>query len=346
MKKWKKLATFLLVFVLGLSLLSSCGSDTVSTPTPGGNDTPSTTPGTNKLKVAMVTPQKLGDNGPIDACYAGMVDAAEDFGYEYKLLEPEAGEYEDALRSMADDGYQLIFCIFSAVQDALTRVAPDYPNVKFVQILGDVDMDNVRTLNFKDQDGAYLCGIVAAEVSQTKKVAVIAGAEVADNLRCIAGFEAGAKAANPNIQTNHMFVGSFEDPTKGKELANVLLDDGYDVIYEVCASSSMGVREAIREHGEGAYMVGNVVDESEAIPGQVPCSNSTNYYVWFYHTMKEFSKGVFEAGIYSQGLSDSAVDIIFANDDVFPIAQEVKDAVDVARTKIINGTIVPPTTVD
>ncbi len=339
MKKWQKFATILLVLALSFSLLAGCGGGEAD-PTPDAGEP-------EKLKVAMVTPQKLGDNGAIDACYAGMVDAAEDFGYDYKLLEPEAGEYEDALRSMADDGYDLIFCIFSAVQDAATRVAPDYPDVKFVQILGDIDdMDNVRTLNFKDQEGAYLCGIVAANVSQTKKVAVIAGAEVGDNLRCIAGFEAGVRAANPDIQTNHMFVGSFEDPTKSKELANVLLNDGYDVIYEVCAASSMGIREAIREWGTNAYMVGNVVDESEAIPGQVPCSNHTNYYVWFYDTMEAFAGGEFKAGMYSQGLSDNAVDIILAADDVFPISQEIKDAVDAARADIISGKIVPPTTVE
>ena len=131
------------------------------------------------LKAAMITPQKLGDDGPIDACYAGLQAGAEEFGYEIKVLEPQSGEYEDSIRAMADDGYTLIFCIFAQMQDAVSRVAPEYPDVKFVQILGDLEMDNVKTLNFKDQEASFLSGIAAAKMTKTGKIAVIAGAPVA-----------------------------------------------------------------------------------------------------------------------------------------------------------------------
>jgi basic membrane protein A len=298
------------------------------------------------LKAAMITPQKLGDDGPIDACYAGLQEGAKDFGFEVKLLEPESGEYEDSIRAMCDDGYTLIFCIFSQMQDAVSRIAPEYPDVKFVQILGDLEMDNVKTLNFKDQEASYLSGVAAANMSKTGKVAVIAGAPVGDNIRNIAGFEAGAREAKPDIQVTHLYVGSFEDPTKGKELANTLLDEGYDMILEVCASSSMGIREAIRERGPEVSMIGNCVDESTAIPGQVPFSNFTNYRAWFYNTMKEVSEGNFETGVISQGLKEGAVECVFAADDVMKVPQEIKDLVAQYRQKIVDGEIVPPSVLD
>lgn len=298
------------------------------------------------LKAAMITPQKLGDDGPIDACYAGLQAGAEEFGYEIKVLEPQSGEYEDSIRAMADDGYTLIFCIFAQMQDAVSRVAPEYPDVKFVQILGDLEMDNVKTLNFKDQEASFLSGIAAAKMTKTGKIAVIAGAPVGDNIRNIAGFEAGAREANPNIQVTHLYVGSFEDPTKGKELSNTLLDEGYDMILEVCASSSMGIREAIRERGKDVCMIGNCVDESMSIPGQVPFSNFTNYYSWFYNTMKEVANGSFQTGVIFQGLKEGAVECKFAADDVFPVPQEIKDLLAEYQQKIIDGDITPPDTLE
>jgi len=341
MKKITKLLSLVLAGALIATVLIGCGaSNAPDSKTPAGND-PSEE-NAQVLKAAMITPQKLGDDGPIDAAYAGLQEGAKDFGYEIKVLEPESGEYEDSIRAMCDDGYTLIFCIFSQMQDALSRVAPEYPDVHFVQILGDLDMENVKTLNFKDQEASFLSGIVAANMTKTGKVAVIAGAEVGDNIRNIAGFEAGVHEADPDVVATHLYVGSFEDPTKGKELANTLLNDGYDIILEVCASSSMGIREAIKEKGGETYMIGNCVDESMAIPGQVPCSNVTNYRNWFYNCMKEVAGGSFETGVIYQGLADDAVECVFAADDVLKVPQEIKDLVAEYREKIISGEIVPP----
>ena len=337
MKKTKKWLALMLSLLLIAAALAGCGQET-GQETGGKEET--------TLKAAMITPQKLGDDGPIDACYAGLQAGAEEFGYEIKVLEPESGEYEDSIRAMCDDGYNLIFCIFSQMQDALSRVAPEYPNVKFVQVLGDLEMENVKTLNFKDQEASFLSGVAAAAMTQTGKVAVIAGSPVGDNIRNIAGFEAGARQQDPDIEVTHLYVGSFEDPTKAKELANTLLDEGYDMILEVCASSSMGIREAIKERGEGVCMIGNCVDESTAIPGQVPFSNFTDYHKWFYDTMEEVAEGNFETGIINQGLKEGAVKCLFAQDDVMKVPQEVKDLVAEYEQKIIDGTIVPPSEIE
>ena len=337
MKKAKKWLALGMAAILSFALLASCGSSAAS------STAEETSAAETTLKAAMITPQKLGDDGPIDACYAGLQQGAEAFGYEIKVLEPEPGEYEDAIRSMCDDGYNLIFCIFSQIQDAVSRVAPEYPDVKFVQILGDLDMDNVKTLNFKDQEASYLSGVAAANMTKTGKVAVIAGAPVGDNIRNIAGFEAGAREGDPNIDVTHLYVGSFEDPTKAKELANTLLDEGYDMILEVCGASSMGIREAIEERGKDIYMIGNCIDESTAIPGQVPFSNFTDYHKWFYDTMQEVSEGKFETGVINQGLKEGAVRCLFAEDDVMQVPQEIKDLVAEYEQKILDGSIVPPT---
>ena len=108
----------------------------------------------------------------------------------------------------------------------------------------------------------------------------------------------------------------------------------------------MGIREAIRERGKDVCMIGNCVDESMSIPGQVPFSNFTNYYGWFYNTMKEVANGSFQTGVIFQGLKEGAVECKFAADDVFPVPQEIKDLLAEYQQKIIDGDITPPDTLE
>lgn len=93
-------------------------------------------------------------------------------------------------------------------------------------------------------------------------------------------------------------------------------------------------------------MIGNCVDESKAIPGQVPFSNFTDYRKWFYGTMKEVSEGKFETGVLNQGLKEGVVQCRFADDDVMKVPQEIKDLVKDYEQKIIDGTIVPPSEIE
>lgn len=108
------------------------------------------------------------------------------------------------------------------------------------------------------------------------------------------------------------------------------------------ALSGGNLQKAIEERGKDVCMIGNCVDESTEIPGQVPFSNFTDYYKWFYDTMQEVSEGKFETGVINQGLKEGAVKCLFAEDDVMKVPQEIKDLVAEYEQKIIDGTIVPP----
>ncbi len=343
MKKGKilfKLVAMVMAIAMTMVLFVGCERNNTG---PTANNTTSTSatdskPTENKkLKAAMITPQKLGDGGPIDLCYSGLTQGAEEFEYDIKVLEPEEGEYEDSIRAMADDGYDLIVCVFSALQDALTRVAPEYPDTKFVMILGEVDSDNVKNMFYKEQEASFLCGVAAAMTSKTGKIAAIRGADVGDNIRFTAGFFDGAKAVNPDIKCIPLLAGSFEDPTKGKELANLAMDQDCDIIMQICAKTSIGIREAIAERGLPYQMVGIVFDEVNSVPGQVLCSSLTSYGVWIYNAMKELAGGTFKGGTYWEGLSNNATDIAYTDN----ITDEVKAACEKYRAKIISGEIVP-----
>lgn len=342
MKKVMKLFSLTLAMVF---VLSACGTpgEGKGTPTPGSQST--SQPESEPLRAALVSPQKLGDNGVVDFCYASLQKGEKELGYEIKLIETENGEYEESIRAMAQDGYDLIFGLFTSMQDAMARVAPDFPDTNFVLMFGDLEMDNVTSINTKVEESAFLNGVIAANITTTGKVAILAGAEVADNLRAIAGYEAGAKAAKPDVEVTHMYVGSFEDPTKGKELANVLFAEGYDVIMQWCAASSMGIREAVKEQGDGYYMLGSSESDLGAVPGRVYSSTVTNYDAVIYDSMKLLQKGDLKGGLTWLGLGDGAGGVSFADDydTLIKTPQAVRDAVDGFQQKIVKGEILVPT---
>nr|WP_325211245.1 BMP family ABC transporter substrate-binding protein [uncultured Oscillibacter sp.] len=337
MKTTMKRLTFILAMLM---VLTACGSKPPAEGSSGSGE-PSEAP----LRAALVSPQKLGDNGVVDFTYASLQKGEKELGYEIKLIECESGEYEESIRAMARDGYNLIFGLFTSMQDAISRVAPEYPDTHFVLMFGDLDMKNVTSINTKVEENCFLNGVVAANISTTKKVAILAGAEVADNLRAVAGFEAGVKAADPAVEVTHMYVGSFEDPTKGKELANVLFNEGYDVIMQWCAASSMGIREAVMEQGDGHYMLGSSLADLGSVPGRVYSSTDTNYDAVIYDSMKKLQDGTLEGGLLWLGLADKFGGVVFADDydELIQTPPELRTAVSEFEQKIVSGEITVPT---
>ncbi len=329
----KKLGVLILCSALALSLLAGCGGNAQTPDTgdaPTGGDTSS-----ESKKVVLVTPQKLGDKACVDLSWAGVQEGCEKYGWEPKVIEAEEGEYEDAMRAMADEGYDLIIGLFSATQDAVIRVAPDYPDTKFFLINGEAEGDNIQCAQFWCNESSFLCGVAAAMTTKTGKIAAIRGADVGDNIRFTAGFFHGARTVNPDIECVPMIAGSFEDPTKGKELAMLALEQGCDIIMQICAKTSMGIREALVEAGKDKLYVGIDTDESDNVPGQVLGTSATGYDTAIINAIGEVENGTFQTGILWHGLADGGVYMI----ETDLCTPEVMEAVKMYEEKIISGEI-------
>lgn len=298
----------------------------------------------NVRKAAFITPQALGDGSVTDLSYAGFTKAAEEFGIETQVVEVQVGEYEETLRSMAQEGYGLLVCLQPELVDAICMVAPEYPDTMFFSMNGEInDIPNVLGSANKEQEGSYLAGVTAALMSETGKIGAVIGQDMAQNNRYAAGYEDGAKAARPDIEVSIMYAGTFEDPAKGKELALTLYNSGYDVVYQVAAKTGLGIFEAAKELGEGHYVIGCDVDQSPLLPGQVIGSQITPYDTWVYAAMKDFGEGNFTGGkteAFSMNRTNGAG---FALDSTGKITYKdgVKEAVEEGKTKIMSGEIVP-----
>lgn len=344
----KLLASVLSAAMLAsLCACSSTASSTSSTSTAtseGAAESQTSAAPASDLKAAFITPQALGDGSVTDLCYSGFTSAAEEYGIETQVVEVQVGEYEETLRSMAQEGYGLLVCLQPELVDAVCTVAPEYPDTLFFSMNGEInDIPNVLGSANKEQEGSYLAGVTAALMSETGKIGAVIGQDMAQNNRYAAGYEDGAKAARPDIEVSIVYAGTFEDPAKGKELALTLYNSGYDVVYQVAAKTGLGVFEAAEELGAGHYVIGCDIDQSDVLPGQVLGSQITPYDTWVYAAMTDYAQGTFEGGKTEAFSMNRTGGAGFEFDTTGKVTYKdgVKEAVEESKEKIMSGEIVP-----
>lgn len=344
----KKIIGLLLVIAMVLMVTACNDAKTEPDTTAGAPQTSEvsedqkTTAATDKnLSAAFVTAQPLGDPTSDMGYNDGFVKAAEDFGFERTtVVEVKKGEYEENFRALAEDGYGLIIAWMPELQEAVGKVAPDYPDTKFFVCLGNAPGENVSG-SWTYHEGAYVAGAYAALMTKTNKIAFLGGVDN-DQVNNVAyGFKEGAEAVNPNVQVQLMYVGSFIDPTKGKELSLVLYNSGVDIIMHSCAQSGLGMFEACKQKGQGYYCIGADTNQNnvDVSPGNVIGSFMTPLNVWVYDAMKTYAEGAFEKGVRIYGVEEGVN--ILMNTEGFDIPQAVQDKVKELTEKVISGEIKP-----
>ncbi|MBD5655011.1 MAG: BMP family ABC transporter substrate-binding protein, partial [Candidatus Eremiobacteraeota bacterium] len=225
------------VLVLAAVLLSACAkgapvNDGVSAP-PGGK---------YPLRLAMVTDSGgLGDKSFNDGAYAGLQGAKQRLGATIEVLESKsAADYQPNITALADQDFDEIFAIGFLMNKDLRYVARDYPKRHFAIVDSVIDEPNVSSVTFREQDGSFLAGALAAMVSKTKTIGFLGGMDVPLLRKFEAGFTAGARQADPRVKVVDKYVGSFDDVASGKELAGVIYDGGADVLYVAAGKSGLG----------------------------------------------------------------------------------------------------------
>ncbi len=201
------------------------------------------------VRVALVATQAAGDKGPIDGLIAGLDMAAEEFGLEAQFLEAlDPATFELTLRNLARSGVDIIVSTFYAMGAASWLIAPDFPDTTFVTIVGlpsgDEQPDNVQLMEYQFFEGAYVGGVYAAHMTESNQLGYTGGVPLPFAWADFNAFTDGARSINPDIETTAVFIESFEDPVKGRELAAGLYSSGVDFIFTGAAASDIGVVEA------------------------------------------------------------------------------------------------------
>jgi basic membrane protein A len=249
----------------------------------------------------------LGDKSFNDISYAGVARAKDELGIEFDHVETKAiAEYEGFQRDFAKTGeYKIIICVGFDQADALTKVATEYPNQSFAIVDMVVDKPNVASLIFKENEGSFFVGVVAAMKTTTGKIGFVGGMDIPMINNFFKGYEAGAKWANSSVTVvDPVFVGGWGDPTKGKELTVGLTDAGVDAVFAAAGKSGLGALEAAHEQ----KITGLGVDACQCyLYPEIAASMTKRVDVAVYKMIKNAIEGTFEGGVYSGGLKEAWV---------------------------------------
>jgi basic membrane protein A len=313
------------------------------------------------FKAAMVTDVGgLGDKSFNDLAYLGLTRAEEDLGIEIDALESsEIADYAPNVDQLVTADYDQIFTVGFLMTDTTVAKSVEYPDVLFGgidQFLEEPEANAVGLL-FQENEGAYLAGVVAGlstisdydeRLNDENKIGFVGGEDIPPVQAFEAGYIAGARSVNPDIEVISLYAGSFTDQAKGKELALSLIDQGCDVVFAAAGLTGVGSVTAAQE--AGSLFIGVDADQYETIPdsGDVMLTSAIKRVdEAVYQTIEAMVMDEYEGGQnLSFGLAEEGVGLAPYHDFEDVVPQEIKDAVDEAEQDVLDGTVTVPYTRD
>lgn len=335
-----KLWTIAACALLGAALIGCSPKPNASEPAQGGGSGAATE---KKLKIGVVFDSGgLGDKSFNDSAYRGVERARTEFGIEERHVESKAEkDYETNLASLAEAGMDLVIAVGLNQRTALEMVAPQFPDTKFAIVDAVVKGDNVRALLFKEEEGSFLAGYLAALCAPAKKIGFVGGMELDLIYKFYYGYAAGARKADPAVTVlPPKFTGDWNNVDTAKAAANLLFSQGADIVYHAAGRAGLGVIRAAE--GQKKLAIGVDSDQDDVAPGFVLTSMIKRVDEAVYLTIKDLREGKFDAGERIYDLKSNGVGLTEFKHTASRIGEanlakltEVKDA-------IVRGEIVVP----
>lgn len=297
----------------------------------------------NKIHVGIVFDSGGKDDRSFNAAaFRGVTRAAKDFPIVLRDAEPgDPASLEPATRAFAEVGYDLIIGIGFAQTPIIEAVAKDYPNVNFAIVDGVSNLPNVASLVFKEHEGSYLVGMIAARTSKTGVLGFVGGMDIPLIHRFATGYAEGARAANPKVRVIQNYVGvteaAWNNPGKGKELAVAQIGKGADVIFSAAGNSGLGVFDAAEQYKK--FVIGVDSNQNWVKPGYVLTSMVKRVDNAVYTIIGDMVNGRFKGGIHVYGLPDGGIGYAMDQYNEKLVPKNVIAEVEAAKAKIIAGEI-------
>ena len=277
-----------------------------------------------------------------EGVYAGAEMFKKETGVEYRDFEPQTdAQREQALRRFARDGFSPIVAVGFSQETALKKVADEFPNVKFAIIDSVVEKPNVQSVVFKEHEGSFLVGLLAAQASKTGKVGFVGGMDIPLIRKFACGYVQGVKFAKKDGEVFQNMTGTtgaaWNDPVKGGELAKSQIDRGADVIYHAAGGTGVGVLRAAADAGK--LGIGVDSNQNAMHPGKVLTSMLKRVDTATYTTFKQAKDGTWKAGASVLGLKEDGVGWALDDNNKSLITPPMKAAADKAAEDIKAGTV-------
>ena len=298
-----------------------------------------------------------GDKSFNDGAYAGADSATKVLHPSVRFIEPgEGSDREAGLRLLAAEKMDLVIGVGFIFSDDLTKLAKEYPGVSFAGVDYALSVDdkgnvippppNLAALKFREEEGSFLVGAMAALVSKSKKIGFVGGMDIPLIHKFEAGYRAGVKQVCPDCTVIAQYAGvtpeAFKNPGKGKELALSQYQSGVEVIFHASGSTGQGVFEAARQTNKLA--IGVDADQNDEAPGHVLTSMVKGVNAAVFDAIQRVQNKTFKGGIYSFGLAEGGVGYVYDDRNKALIPDAVHTRVEELKQEIIAGKIKVPST--
>jgi basic membrane protein A len=304
----------------------------------------------------------LGDGSFNDQAQQGAFQARDEFDISISESQPDEvpqfKTFQQQFAQSTDPTYELICCIGFLQTDALKETSSDFPDQNFMLVDSVVDAPNVANYLFKEHEGSYLVGQMAGMLTtmdfsagagstagDSTNVGFVGGVEGSLIGKFEAGFTAGVKAADADVDVLTNYTGSFNDPAAGKEAALAMYNSGADIVYHASGNTGTGVFQAAQEQGK--FAIGVDRDQSvtkESFADVILASMIKRVDTAVYDSISSLVNDEFEGGTTVElGLESDGVAAVYGQQLGSEIPQSVKDEVTAAREAIIAGDVSVPT---
>ena len=278
-----------------------------------------------------------------EAAFAGVERFRADTGVEAADFEIQNdAQREQALRRFAQRGHNPVVAIGFLHAAAVEKVAQEFPDVNFAIVDMVVDLPNVRSILFKEHEGSYLVGVMAAMASQTGKVGFVGGMDIPLIRKFQCGYVGGVKAANPDAEVVANMTGTtpaaWNDPVRGGELARTQFGQGADVVYHAAGGTGLGVIQAAADAGKLAIGVDS--NQNGIAPGHVLTSMVKRVDEAVHDAFMDVKNGEWSTGVAVLGLAEGGVGVAMDEHNASLVTPEMMATVEAAAAKIISGEIV------
>lgn len=356
----KKGLALVLSLILVISLFAGCAKVDGNTPSGSGE---AGNNGEKKVKVACMLNGLLGDKGLLDSAADGVRRAEKDFdNLEVKVIEAgyDASKWEATLEDLSSQDYDIIITGLFSMREYVEKTAPKYPEVKYIVFdttpdYEKYDLKNVHSITYKQNEGAFLAGALAALISESdlplvnknsNTISVVGGVDSPVINDFVVGYIQGAKYVNPEITVLNAYIASVSDAPKCKDVSLQMYAQNSNVNFSPSGGAVMGSMDAAKEAGR--YVIGVDADQCQQfletdpeMANLVISSAIKNVGQSLYLALGRYLKNEIPWGSGEvMGLEDGTVGL--AKNEIYEkvVPQDIKDRLDEIEKKISNGEIV------
>jgi basic membrane protein A len=278
----------------------------------------------------------LGDRSFNDSAYAGLLEAQKQYNIRFETVTPVTEESRlESLRLFAKNNYDLVIGVAFENKNALETVAREYPAVKFAGIDFESSVPNISSIVYREQEGDFLMGVLAASLTKSKYVGVIGGTDIPAIQRIISGFKQGVAYQDKEVKIFADFAGTFSDPDVGLKMALRRYNEGADIIHNAASRTGLGIIEAAKQTGK--LTTGTSGDQRYLAPGNVIGNRPKKVDTAVLMLIDEVNDGVFKAGVRSLGLKENGLSLGPFDQNI--VDQDTLTRLDNLKRDIIDGKI-------